>query len=205
MFVESCSHSEFVSAPMPMVAMASPAVDVPHPPHPHPRGHQHKGQRLQTKLAPQGPGGAPSFELVISRALRLWKKREGKALVLQGLCGVTPQLSPRCWHCPPSQSMGQLGKKLGGSGGWQKINHSSWVLTLCPNWFPQTKLHCPLTRTNKLSRERPKVTGDPKYLPWYLIRVRTTLLLCSHWQNVKSKNQIKKQNKKLSKMFGAFD
>lgn len=130
MFVESCSHSEFVSAPMPMVAMASPAVDVPHPPHPHPRGHQHKGQRLQTKLAPQGPGGAPSFELVISRALRLWKKREGKALVLQGLCGVTPQLSPRCWHCPPSQSRGQLGKKLGGSGGWQKINHSSWVLSL---------------------------------------------------------------------------
>lgn len=92
---------------------------------------------------------------------------------------------------------GRLGMKCRGTGGLaENKSQCLGAVTLCTNWFRQTKLHCPLTRTNKPSQERLKFTGDLKYLPWYLIRLITTSLLYSHWQKEKTPqpNKKSKQN-----------
>lgn len=120
------------------------------------------------------------------------KKKKEKLRHRCGLTRVTPLLHvqdagrvPRSGGTRVVGVVGaRLGKKCGGSGGLaENKSQRLGAVTLCPNWFRQTKLHCPLTRTNKPSWERLKFTGDLKYLPWYLIRLITTLLLCSQCQN----------------------
>lgn len=113
-----------------------------------------------SNLAPRGPHEAVSLLCTGTAGTKERRKSPGAT----GVCAGSPHSCVlKVLAVSPSQPGARLGKELGGSGGWQKINHSA--VTLCPNWFPQTKLHCPLTRTNKRSRERLKVTGDLKYLP----------------------------------------
>lgn len=101
------------------------------------------------------------------------KKEKEKPWLHGGLCRVTPQLYARDAGGVPHPRFG--GGRAVGPGWWKKRGGSGGLaenkslrlgaVTLCPNWFRQTKLHCPLTRTNKPSRERLKFTGDLKYLP----------------------------------------
>lgn len=155
---------------MPVVAMASPAgcaTGGHHPPHPHPRGHQHKGQPLQTNLAPQGPRGALLCTGQQLDAETAVKKERRKSPGAAGVCVGSPHSCvPQVLAGSPIPARGPAGEEARRKW-WLAENKSLRLgaVILCPNWFPQTKLHCPLTRTNKLSRERLKVTGDPKYLP----------------------------------------
>lgn len=141
---------------------------------------------LRTKLMQQGPlcheNTVSSIGPIDSRAPRQLFKAGGeeRGRKTTGAGGVysgsPPQLNIRnAMPCHTSQNRGsgraggvgtRVGKKPRGSRGLaENKSHHIAAVTLSPNWFRQTKLHCPLTRTNKPARERLKCAGGLKYLP----------------------------------------
>lgn len=106
-------------------------------------------------LPPWNPASLPCMNQQKGPKTDGKKRRKSPGAARVG-AGSPPSCMPGAVAMSPGRARGgRLGKKRGGSGRLvENKSQRSGAVTLCPNWFRQTKLHCPLTRTNKLSRER---------------------------------------------------